>query len=155
MPTGDPVLGSSRGDRQLLRNDLKDSNASSGHARDCRPTAGQAAPGDRRCGTRSARASATTAGTSARTEPGETYVPTHEGRITWDICPDPRHPRSPSVQSAKWLICRDLRSSILLPNEPMRRRCTTRVCSAPARPSDREVGGDSWCDGDGELAVAH
>ena len=34
MPAGDPVLGSSRGDRQLLRNDLKDSNASSGHARD-------------------------------------------------------------------------------------------------------------------------
>jgi len=41
MPAGDPVLGSSRSDRQLLRNDLKNSNASSGHARDCSPTPGQ------------------------------------------------------------------------------------------------------------------
>ena len=37
MPAGDPVLGSSRGDRQLLGNDLEDSNTSSGHARDCQP----------------------------------------------------------------------------------------------------------------------
>jgi hypothetical protein len=27
--------------------------------------------------------------------PAVTYVPTHERRITWDICPEPRHPRSP------------------------------------------------------------
>ena len=86
MPAGEPVLGSSRGDRQLLRHDLKDSNASSGHARDRQPTPGRRAPGDRRCGTRSARASATTAGL------GVTYVPRHEGRITWDICREPRHP---------------------------------------------------------------
>jgi hypothetical protein len=76
MPAGEPVLGSSRGDRQLLRHDLKNSNASSGHARDCQPTPGQARTGDRRSGTRSARASATTAGL------GVTYVPRHEGHIT-------------------------------------------------------------------------
>ena len=63
MPAGEPVLGSSSGDRQLLGNDLKDSNASMRHARDCQPTPGQARTGDRRSGTRSARASATTAGT--------------------------------------------------------------------------------------------
>jgi hypothetical protein len=68
---------------------LKDSNASMGHARDCQPTPGQARTGDRRSGTRSARASATNAGL------GVTYVPTHERPITWDICPEPRHPRSP------------------------------------------------------------
>ena len=44
MPAGEPVLGSSRGDRQLLGNDLKNSNTSSGHARDCPPTPGQARP---------------------------------------------------------------------------------------------------------------
>ena len=44
MPAGDPVLGNSRGDRQLLRNDVKDSNASSGHARDCPATPGRARP---------------------------------------------------------------------------------------------------------------
>ncbi len=38
MPAGEPVLGSSGGDRQLLGNDLKDSNASMRHARDCQPT---------------------------------------------------------------------------------------------------------------------
>ena len=27
---------------------------------------------------------------------GVTYVPTHEGPITWDICREPTHPRSPS-----------------------------------------------------------
>jgi hypothetical protein len=86
MPAGKPVLGSSSGDRQLLGNDLKDSNASLRHARDCQPTPGQERTGDRRSGTRSARASATNAGL------GETYVPTHEGRITWDICREPRHP---------------------------------------------------------------
>src|SRR5436305_14804770 len=88
MPAGEPVLGSSRGDRQLLGNDLKTRNASNRHARDCQPTPGQAAPGDRRSGTRSARASATNAGLAA------TYVPTHEGPITWDICREPRHPPS-------------------------------------------------------------
>ena len=31
--------------------------------------------------------------------PGETYVPTHEGRITWDICREPRHPLSAAVMS--------------------------------------------------------
>jgi len=87
MPAGEPVLGSSRGDRQLLRHDLKNSNASSGHARDCQPTPGQARTGDRRSGTRSARTSATTAGL------GVTYVPRHEGHITWDICREPRHLR--------------------------------------------------------------
>ena len=89
MPAGEPVLGSSSGDRQLLGNDLKDSNASMRHARDCQPTPGQARTGDRRSDTRSARASAANAGL------GVTYVPTHERPITWDICPDPRHPRSP------------------------------------------------------------
>ncbi len=62
MPAGDPVLGGSRSDRQLLGNDLKNSDMSSGHAPDCSPTPGRTAPGDRRSGTRSARASATTAG---------------------------------------------------------------------------------------------
>src|ERR1700693_5936476 len=50
MPAGDPVLGSSRRHRQLLGNDLKYSDMSSGHARDCSPTPGQHAPGDRRSG---------------------------------------------------------------------------------------------------------
>jgi len=63
MPAGDPELGRSRSDRQLLGNDLENSNTRSRHARDCPPTPGQATPGDRRSGTRSARASATTAGT--------------------------------------------------------------------------------------------
>ena len=90
MAARDPVLGSSRGDRQLLRNDLKDSNASSGHARDRSPTPGQAAPGDRRCSTRSARASATTAATPpSAPRQGVTHVPTHERPITWDISPNP------------------------------------------------------------------
>jgi hypothetical protein len=61
MPAGDPELGRSRGDRQLLRNDLENSDTRSGHARDCPPTPGQAAPGDRRSSTRSARASTPTA----------------------------------------------------------------------------------------------
>src|SRR5207237_2058558 len=93
MPAGEPVLGSSRGDRQLLGNNLKNSNASKRHAHDCQPTPGQARTGDRRSGTRPARASATNAGLAA------TYVPTHEGPITWDICPEPTHPRSPLVMS--------------------------------------------------------
>ena len=38
MPAGDPELGRRRGDRQLLGNDLKNSNTRSGHARDCPPT---------------------------------------------------------------------------------------------------------------------
>ena len=62
MPAGEPVLGSSRGHRQLLGHDLKNSNASSGHARDCSPTPGRRA---RRSPLRPrppARASATTAG---------------------------------------------------------------------------------------------
>jgi hypothetical protein len=105
MPAGDPVLGGSCGNGQLLGNDLKDSNASSGHARDCSPTPGQAAPGDRRCGTRSARASATTAGTpSSASRQGVTDVPTHEGPITWDICPEPRHPRSPLRKSLQIVV---------------------------------------------------
>ena len=74
MPAGDPVLGSSRGDRQLLGNDLKDSNASSACPRlSDHPRTG--AP-----------------------RQGVTDVPTHEGPITWDICPEPKHPRSPSVK---------------------------------------------------------
>ena len=44
MPAGEPVLDSSSRDRQLLGNDLKDSNASKRHARDCQPTPGQARP---------------------------------------------------------------------------------------------------------------
>ena len=76
MPAGDPVLGSGSGDRQLLGNDLEDSNTRSGHARDCPPTPGQAAPGDRRCGTRSARTSTTTAGTLLNPATG------------CDLCPD-------------------------------------------------------------------
>ena len=76
MPTGNPVLGCSRGNRQLLGHDLKNSDASSGHARDCSPTPGRCTPGDRRCGTRSARASATTAGTLLNSAPG------------CDLCPD-------------------------------------------------------------------
>jgi hypothetical protein len=86
VPTGDPVLGCSIGDRQLLGHHLEDSNASSGHARDCSPTPERRAPSDRRSGTRSARTSATTAGL------GVIYVPTHERPITWDICREPRHP---------------------------------------------------------------
>ena len=65
MPAGDPVLGCSRGNRQLLGHDLKNSDASSGHARDCQPTPGRSAPGDRRSGLAlRARASATTAGST-------------------------------------------------------------------------------------------
>jgi hypothetical protein len=86
MPAGEPVLGSSSGDRQLLGNDLKNSNASMRHARDCRPTPGQARTDARRSDTRSARASATNASLDA------TYVPTHERPNTCDICPEPRHP---------------------------------------------------------------
>lgn len=48
MPAGDPELGRSRGDRQLLGNNLENSDTRSGHAHDCPPTPGQAAPGDRR-----------------------------------------------------------------------------------------------------------
>ena len=86
MPAGEPALGSSSSNRRLLGNDLKDSDASSGHARDCQPTPGQARTGDRRSGPRFARASATNAGL------GATHVPTHERPITWDICREPRHP---------------------------------------------------------------
>ena len=50
MPAGEPLLGCSRGDRQLLGHDLKNGDASSGHARDCSPTPGRHAPGDRRSG---------------------------------------------------------------------------------------------------------
>ena len=92
MPAGEPVLGGGSGHGQLLGNDLENSDTGSGHARDCSPTPGQRTPGDRRSGARSARACATTAGTSTQTTPDVTYVPTHEGRITWDICPEPRHP---------------------------------------------------------------
>ncbi len=98
MPAGDPVLGRSRGHRQLLGHDLKNGDASSGHARDCSPTPGRHAPGDRRSGPRSARASATTAGL------GVTYAPRHQGHITWDICPEARHPGGLGV------ICREISS---------------------------------------------
>src|SRR5947209_9332029 len=30
--------------------------------------------------------------TPTQPRPCETYVPRHEGPITWDICPEPRHP---------------------------------------------------------------
>ena len=76
MPAREPVLGSSSGDRQLPGNDLNDSNASRRHARDCQPTPGQARTGDRRSGTRSARASAPNAGLAV------THVPTHQRPIT-------------------------------------------------------------------------
>ena len=76
MPAGDPELGRSRGDPQLLGNDLENSNTRSGHARECPPTPGQAAPGDRRYGTRSARASATTAGNL------------HNPATGCDLCPE-------------------------------------------------------------------
>ena len=96
MPAGEPVLGSSSGNRQLLGNNLKDSNASMRHARDCQATPGQARTGDRRSGTRSARASATNAGL------GETHVPTHEGPITWDICRELRHRRRGGDSNPRW-----------------------------------------------------
>jgi len=102
MPAGDPVLGCSRGNRQLLGHDLKNGDASSGHARDCSPTPGRRAPGDRHSGPRSARASATTAGLRV------TYVPRHQGHITWDIRREPRHPLSavkPSVRLHKPCPC--------------------------------------------------
>ena len=57
------------------------------------PTPGQAA--HRRSPLRHslrARASATTAGTLLSAQLDVTYVPTHERRITWDICREPRHP---------------------------------------------------------------
>jgi hypothetical protein len=48
-----------------------------------------AAPGDRRYGL------ALLARPPGRPpHPDETHVPTHEGRITWDICREPRHPLS-------------------------------------------------------------
>ena len=87
MPTGDPVLGSSRGHRQLLGDDLKNSDTSLGHAGDCSPAPGRRA---RRSPLRrrpTGSACATTAGL------GVTYVPTHERPITWDICPEPRQER--------------------------------------------------------------
>jgi hypothetical protein len=77
MPAGEPVLGSSSSNRQLARIDLENSNVSTGHARQRTPPTG--GPGDRRSGTRSARASATTA---APSELGETYDPRHERHIT-------------------------------------------------------------------------
>ena len=64
--------------------------------------------------------------TSARTEPGGTYVPTHEGPITWDICRDPRHPRSPSEKatiSGVFLLRAAGRSGWIAPVVPV--RCTT------------------------------
>ena len=98
MPAGEPVLGSSRGDRQLLGHDLENSNTRSGHARDCPPTPGQATPGDRRCGValRAPPPRRPPQPQAPTPPPGETYVPTHEGPITWDICREPTHPRSPS-----------------------------------------------------------
>jgi hypothetical protein len=87
MAAREPLLSSGLCDRQLARGDVENSNTGTGHARDCQPTPGQARTGDRRCGTRSARASATNAGLD------ETYVPTHERPITWDISREPRHLR--------------------------------------------------------------
>jgi hypothetical protein len=46
MPAGDPVLGGGLGDRQLHGHDLKNSDASSGHAGDCSPTPGRRPPGE-------------------------------------------------------------------------------------------------------------
>ena len=93
MPAGDPELGRSRGDRQLLGNDLKNSNTRSGHARDCPPTPGQAAPGDRRYGLalRAPPPRRPPQPQAPTHPPGVTYVPTHEGHITWDIRREPRH----------------------------------------------------------------
>jgi hypothetical protein len=72
---------------------LKNSNTRSGHARDPHRTPGQAAPGDRRYGlalrARPPRRPPEPCSTPQR---GVTYVPRHEGPITWDICPEPRHP---------------------------------------------------------------
>ena len=61
MPTGVPVLGSSGSDGQLVSEDLENSNASTRHPAPSPPPRTDRA-GDRRCGTRFARASATTAG---------------------------------------------------------------------------------------------
>src|SRR4051794_15352067 len=96
MPAGDPVRGGSRGDRQLVGNDLKDSDTSTGHARASNP------PGRR------ARRSPLRHSLRSRlrddrrnlnpTRPGVTYVPRHEGRIpeTYVLNPD----TSPSASAA-------------------------------------------------------
>ena len=83
MPAGEPVLGSSRGDRQLLGNDLKNSNASKRHARDSQPTPGQGAPGDRRSGV-ALRAPPPRRPPQPQhhPNPGVTHVPSHERPIT-------------------------------------------------------------------------
>ena len=91
MPAGEPVLGSGLGDRQLLGDDLEDSNASTRHPRTVRPPPDDPAP--------AIAAAASPYGLGLRDDRrnpltlGVTYVPTHQGPITWDICPEPRHPQ--------------------------------------------------------------
>jgi hypothetical protein len=86
MPAGEPILNRGSGRGQPLGNDQENSDTGTGHARDCSPTPGQTAPGDRRSGARPARASATTAGSSPSTQMR------HTSRLMRDICPEPRHP---------------------------------------------------------------
>src|SRR4051794_8678329 len=90
VPAGDPILGGSRADRQLLGRDLKNGDASSGHASDCSPTPGRRA---RRALLRVAiRALPPRRPPNlTRPWPGVTYVARHQGPITWDISPEARH----------------------------------------------------------------
>ena len=48
--------------------------------------------GDRRSGTRPPGSRLHDDRRNPQPEPDVTYVPTHEGHITWDICREPRHP---------------------------------------------------------------
>ena len=92
MPTGVPVLGSGLSNGGLFGNDLENSDASTGHARDCQTTPGQARPAIAAAAPPSGLRLRNDRRSLASTEPGVTYVPTHERPITWDLCPEPRHP---------------------------------------------------------------
>jgi hypothetical protein len=91
MPAGEPVLGSGSGHRPLPGRDLENSDASTRHPRTVSPPPDDAR-GDRRCGLAlRAPPPRRPPRHQLQPDPGVTYVPTHEGRITWDICPEPRH----------------------------------------------------------------
>ena len=91
MPAGVPVLGSGLSNGGLFGNDLENSDASTGHARDCQTTPGQARPPIAAPASPSGRRLRNDRRCLARTEPGVTDVPRHQRPITWDICPEPRH----------------------------------------------------------------
>ena len=72
-------------------------------------------------------------------QPGVTYVPTHEGRITWDICPEPsRHlrridrdhprPEQPGLRAQPQHLAEQLRQRKLVPrHKPRDRRVIRRL----------------------------